>query len=145
MCRTCFEAQNACHTWPHAVEFPIRKYHLEGGIAYWHTTPTDNNKWENILQLYNRLILIEYSPVTALNRAFAFSKVYGNERAVKEVEKLHLSESNYYHELLGYLYSSIDINSAIKHYKKAIDLTKSKTEQRTLKQEIDRLVLMKEK
>ncbi len=22
--RTCFEAQNACHTWPHAVEFPIR-------------------------------------------------------------------------------------------------------------------------
>jgi RNA polymerase sigma-70 factor (ECF subfamily) len=123
----------------------ISKYHLEGGIAYWHTTPTDNNKWENILQLYNRLILIEYSPVTALNRAFAFSKVYGNERAVKEVEKLHLSESNYYHELLGYLYSSIDINSAIKHYKKAIDLTKSKTEQRTLKQEIDRLVLMNEK
>ncbi len=22
--RTCFEAQNSCHTWPHAVEFPIR-------------------------------------------------------------------------------------------------------------------------
>ena len=23
--RTCFEAQNSCHTWPHAVEFPIRE------------------------------------------------------------------------------------------------------------------------
>ena len=23
--RTCFEAQNSCHTWPHAVEFPIRR------------------------------------------------------------------------------------------------------------------------
>jgi hypothetical protein len=22
--RTCFEAKNYCHTWPHAVEFPIR-------------------------------------------------------------------------------------------------------------------------
>ena len=24
--RTCFEAQNSCHTWPHAVEFPIRSW-----------------------------------------------------------------------------------------------------------------------
>lgn len=122
----------------------ISKYHLEAGIAYWHTTPTDNHKWENILQLYNRLILIEYSPITALNRAFAFSRVYGNEKAIQEVEKLNLSESNYYHELLGYLYSGIDINNAIRHYTKAIDLTKSKTEQKTLKKEIDRLLKIKE-
>ena len=122
----------------------ISKYHLEAGIAYRHTTPTDNNKWEHILQLYNRLVIIEYSPVTALNRAFAFSKVYGNEMAIKEVEKLNLSESNYYHELLGYLYSNIDINISIQHYTKAIDLTKSKIEQETLKQEIDRLLQMKE-
>lgn len=122
----------------------ISKYHLEAGIAYWHTTPTDNNKWEHILQLYNRLVIIEYSPVTALNRAFAFSKVYGNEMAIKEVEKLNLSESNYYHELLGYLYSNIDVNTSIQHYTKAIDLTKSKIEQETLKQEIDRLLQMKE-
>ncbi|RQP15227.1 MAG: RNA polymerase subunit sigma, partial [Parapedobacter sp.] len=122
----------------------ISKYHLEAGVAYWHTTPTDNNKWEHILQLYNRLVIIEYSPVTALNRAFAFSKVYGNEMAIKEVEKLNLSESNYYHELLGYLYSNIDVNTSIQHYTKAIDLTKSKIEQETLKQEIDRLLQMKE-
>lgn len=122
----------------------ISKYHLEAGIAYWHTTPTDNNKWEHILQLYNRLVIIEYSPVTALNRAFAFSKVYGNEMAIKEVEKLNLSESNYYHELLGCLYSNIDVNTSIQHYTKAIDLTKSKIEQETLKQEIDRLLQMKE-
>lgn len=122
----------------------ISKYHLEAGIAYWHTTTTDNNKWEHILKLYNRLVIIEYSPVTALNRAFAFSKVYGNEKAIKEVEKLNLPESNYYHELLGYLYSNIDINTSIQHYTKAIDLTKSKIEQETLKQEIDRLLQMKE-
>src|SRR5690606_36294486 len=122
----------------------ISKYHLEAGIAYWHTTPTDNNKWEHILQLYNRLVIIEYAPVTALNRAFAFSKVYGNEMAIKEVEKLNLSESNYYHELLGCLYSNIDVNTSIQHYTKAIDLTKSKIEQETLKQEIHRLLHMKE-
>lgn len=81
----------------------ISKYHLEAGIAYWHTTPTDENKWQHILQLYNQLILIEYSPITALNRTFAFAKVYGNESAIQEAEKLNLNENNYYHSLLGYL------------------------------------------
>src|SRR5690606_26315853 len=60
----------------------VSKYHLEAGIAYWHTTPTDKDKWQHILQLYNRLILIEYSPITALNRTFAFAKVYGNKKAI---------------------------------------------------------------
>ena len=46
----------------------VSKYHLEAGIAYWHTTPTGQNKWQHILQLYNQLIDINYSPVTALNR-----------------------------------------------------------------------------
>ncbi|MEA5127612.1 MAG: DUF6596 domain-containing protein [Proteiniphilum sp.] len=121
----------------------ISKYHLEASIAYWHTTPTDDNKWEHILQLYNKLLLIEYSPVTALNRTFAFSKVYGYEKAIKEVERLNLPESNYFHELLGYLYSNVDIDTAIQHYTKAIELTKSKIEQETLKQEINRLLLLK--
>ena len=71
----------------------ISKYHLEAGIAYWHTTPTEENKWEHILQLYNQLIQIEYSPMTALNRTFAFAKVYGYEKAIKEAEKLNLIES----------------------------------------------------
>ena len=56
----------------------ISKYHLEAGIAYWHTIKADSKeKWENILQLYNRLLLIEYSPIAALNRTFALSKANG--------------------------------------------------------------------
>lgn len=117
----------------------VSKYHLEAGIAYWHTTSTDNEKWQHILQLYNQLILIEYSPIIALNRTFAFAKVYGNEKALSEAEKLNLTESNYYHELLGYLYANTDIDTAIMHYTKAISLTKSKAEQHTLYKEIERL------
>jgi len=117
----------------------ISKYHFEAGIAYWHTTPTDQNKWQHILQLYDQLILIEYSPITALNRTFAFAKVYGHNKAISEAEKLKLTESNYYHELLGYLYADTDIKKAICHYKQAISLTKSKTEQQTLIREIERL------
>ena len=110
----------------------ISKYHLEAGIAYWHTTPTDENKWQHILQLYNQLILIEYSPITALNRTFAFTKVYGNKKAIGEAEKINLIDNNYYHELLGYLYSDTNTAKAIFHYGQAIKLTKSKTEIKTL-------------
>lgn len=118
----------------------ISKYHVEAGIAYWHTAPIDGNKWQHILQLYNQLVLIEYSPMTALNRAFAFAKVYGKEKGIQETEKLKLTESPYYHELLGYLYTDVKTDQAVSHYKRAIQLTKSDTEKQTLAKELVRLV-----
>jgi RNA polymerase sigma-70 factor (ECF subfamily) len=117
----------------------VSKYHLEATIAYWHTTPTDQDKWQHILQLYNQLIIIEYSPVTALSRTFAFAKVYGHEKAIKEAEKLNLDEHAYYHSLLGYMYADINIDKAIHHYEKAVGLTKSRMEKQTLSKEIKRL------
>ena len=117
----------------------ISKYHLEAAIAYWHTTPTGENKWQHILQLYNQLILIEYSPVTALNRVFAFAKVYGHEKAIPEAEKLDLENNNHYYSLLGYLYANIDTDKSVSHYRQAVALTKSKIEIQTLTKEIERL------
>lgn len=117
----------------------VSKYHLEAGIAYWHTTPTGESKWQHILQLYNRLVLIEYSPVTALNRMFAFSKVYGNKKAIFEAEKLKLITNNYYYQLLAYLYSETDIAKAVEYYQQAIQLTKSKAEKQTLVKRISQL------
>lgn len=114
----------------------ISKYHLEAGIAYWHTSAAGKEKWQHILPLYNELTIIEYSPVTALNRAFAFSKVYGNEKALAETEKLNLTSNGYYHSLLGYLYSELNIDKAIHHYEEAIRLTKSKQEKQTLEKHI---------
>src|SRR5690554_3876899 len=115
------------------------KYHLEAAIAYWHTTSEEESKWKHVLQLYNQLILVEYSPVTALNRTFALAKVQGCEKAIAEAEELHLESSNYYHELLGFLYSKIDIDKAILHFTQAIRLTESKTERQILMKEIARL------
>lgn len=122
----------------------VSKYHLEAGIAYWHTTPTDKNKWNHILQLYNKLVLIEYSPVTALNRTFALAKVYGNKQGIEEAEKLGLADNNYYHSLLGYLYKDIDIQKAISHYKTALIQTKSKAEKSVLTRQIRRLTGIEE-
>lgn len=78
----------------------ISKYHLEAGIAYWHTQKGDTKeKWENILQLYNLLLQLEYSPIAALNRTYALSRANGIPEAIVEAEKLNLQANHYYFTL----------------------------------------------
>src|SRR5690349_12904983 len=91
----------------------LSKYHLEAAIAYWNTQKDDTReKWEAILQLYNRLLQIEYAPVAALNRTYALSKANGKEEAIKEAEKLNLTNNHFYYTLLGELYRGIDDHKA---------------------------------
>jgi len=117
----------------------ISKYHLEASIAYWHTAPDPKNKWQNILMMYDSLLLIESSPVAALNRVFAYAKVNGNESAIAEAEKLNITGNAQYHALLGYLFTGIDVSEAIRHYQLAVDLSASNTEKRQLNKAIARL------
>jgi RNA polymerase sigma factor (sigma-70 family) len=54
----------------------LSKYHLEAGIAYWHTQKADTSeKWESILQLYNQLLQIEYSPWLHLTAHLRFQRL----------------------------------------------------------------------
>jgi len=117
----------------------VSKYHLEAAIAYWHTTPVAENKWRNILQLYDNLLIIAYSPMVALNRVFALAKVHGHQRAIIETEQLSLPDNHQYHSLLGYLYAPADHQQAIRHYQRAIELSASKTEKQLLRKEIEKL------
>lgn len=101
----------------------ITKYHLEASIAYWHCTKIEvANKWQNILQLYNRLLLIDYSPMVALNRTFALSKVHGKQVAITEAEKINLKDNHLYFALLGNLYTDIDNAKAIHNFEIALRL-----------------------
>ena len=101
----------------------------------------------NILSIFSAeslnlyfFIIIEYSSVIALNRTFAYGKVYGKEKAIVEAEKLGLQNNRYYHELLGYLYTDINNQKAIAHYQRAITLSKSPNERTTLQKQIEQLV-----
>ena len=118
----------------------LSKYHLEATIAYWHTIKADmKEKWENILQLYNKLLQIEYSPVAALNRTFALSKVNGKEEAIIEAEKLALTDNQFYFVLLGELYTGTDNKKAKEHFSKAFSLAKTETDKKTIRKKIDEL------
>lgn len=118
----------------------LSKYHLEAGIAYWHTIKEDTQeKWENILQLYNRLLVMEYSPIAALNRTYVLSKVYGKQQAITEAEKLSLTANHFYYILLGELYSGIDDAKAKQHFVQAYALAKTQTDKHTIGKKIEKL------
>lgn len=102
----------------------ISKYHLEASIAYWHCTPVDPpDKWEKILQLYNKRLQLEYSPAAALNRTYALARADGKAAALREIEKINLPENPLYQTLLGYLYTDGDNEKALSHYRLAVSLS----------------------
>lgn len=118
----------------------LSKYHLEAAIAYWNTRKEDTNeKWENILQLYNRLLQVEYSPVAALNRTFALSKARGKKEAITEAEKLLLTNNHFYFVLLGELYTGINNRKAKEHFSKAFSLARTETDKKTIQKKLEQL------
>lgn len=115
----------------------LSKYHLEAAIAFFHTSKTDTKeKWENILQLYNRLLVTEYSPIAALNRTFALAKARTKEEAITEAEKLDLEDNHLYHALLGELYRGINNQSAISHLERALAQAQSDADRTVLRKKL---------
>lgn len=118
----------------------ISRYHIEASIAWWHTSKADTiEKWTQILQLYNQLLRIEYTPVAALNRTYALAKVKGNAHAIIAAEALKLTDNHFYYLLLGVLYSDIDRKKALDNFLKAHSLAKTNADRQTIQQRIDQL------
>jgi RNA polymerase sigma-70 factor (ECF subfamily) len=115
----------------------LSKYHVEAGIAYWHTIKDDNKeKWVNILQLYNKLLDLEYSPMAALNRTYALYRANGKEEAIKEAEKLNLLDNHFYYVLLGEIYLGVNDLKAVECLRTALSLAKSETAKKIVLEKI---------
>lgn len=118
----------------------LSKYHLEANIAYWHSSKIENpKKWDNILQAYNQLLLIEYSPITALNRTYALAQVKGKHPAIIEAEKLNLKDNHFYFSLLGYLHTDIDNAKAISYFEMAQQKAKTDSDKSLLNKKLNDL------
>jgi len=116
----------------------VSSYHLEARIAYWHCMKEDTKeKWEDILHLYDKLLLINYSPSVALNRVFALFKAKGSQPALVELEKLKLENNHFYFLLLGEIYKNIDDRKAKFNFQKAYSLAKTQPEKEIIKKKID--------
>ena len=106
------------------------RYHFEAFIAYWHTRTNieEQQKWQNILVLYDRLLALEKSPIITLNRTYALSKVKDKVLAINEAKKINLVGNPLYHSLMAELYTGIDKKLQIVELQKAIAVSKNKND-----------------
>jgi predicted RNA polymerase sigma factor len=116
----------------------LTKYHLEANIAYWHCVKEDTaEKWEAILQLHNQLLMLEYSPVAALNRTYALARVSGKAAALAEALKLKLDGNPYYFALLGVLWTGVDDIRARDCYGRAMELARTEADRAVMRSRYD--------
>lgn len=113
------------------------KYHLEAAIAFWHTQIESQKKWENVLQLYNQLLQIEYSPLAALNRTYALAKARNKAAGLQAALKLGLDSHALYHCLLAELHD--DPEEARNHLEQALTLTHSEHEKTIITRKLESL------
>ncbi|MDB6064365.1 MAG: sigma factor, subfamily protein [Pedosphaera sp.] len=113
----------------------LSEYHLQAGIAAAHCAAEDYSAtdWKQILGLYDRLIELNNSPVIALNRAVAISKVHGPLAALEAMETLRGVESMkaYYlfHAVLGQFHLELEyVELGHKHLRRALELTTVQSE-----------------
>ncbi|TAN11744.1 MAG: RNA polymerase subunit sigma [Chitinophagaceae bacterium] len=120
----------------------ITSYHIEAQIAFRHSIKKDTRqKWISILDLYDQLLKINYSPAVALNRIYALYKVHGPQLALLEAELLKLENNHFYFLILGELYSNIDKELAKSHFQHACSLAKTQTEKSEIQKKIGELDL----
>jgi predicted RNA polymerase sigma factor len=132
--------KGAFHLRLSATGSSLSRYHLEANIAYWHTIKEDTTeKWESILQLFNHLLVLEYSPIAALNRTYALARVKGNATAIIEAEKLQLTNNHYYFTLLGELYKTIDPEKSLENLNNALRLAKTQVDKQVIISKIEKL------
>src|SRR5260221_8149660 len=81
-------AQGMAHFARSASGEELTRYHLEAGIAACHCAAPDfdSTDWQRILALYDRLVLMDHSPVVALNRAVAVANVHGASAGIASVK-----------------------------------------------------------
>ncbi|HLU93239.1 MAG TPA: sigma-70 family RNA polymerase sigma factor [Membranihabitans sp.] len=115
-------------------------YYFEASIAYWHTVENSHpDKWTSILSLYDILLSAYTSPIVALNRLWAYSKVHGNISAIREAGKLDLKTNHFYFILLAELHKSIDPNRSIHYLTEALTICMTDSERSLIKNKIELL------
>ena len=116
-------------------------YQLQALIALAHSdAPSwDETRWPDIVQIYDRLLEFNDSPVVRLNRAIAVWHVAGAERALRELEPLATELDGYhlYHATRGELHRDLGrTDDARAADRRALDLTENPAERALLERRL---------
>ena len=129
-------ARGMFHLAQSAAGSEISAYHLQAGIAACHCAAKDYaaTDWRQILELYDRLVAFDHSPVVALNRAVALAEGHGPQagiEAVSAIQNLPSLESYYLlYAVLGEFELRLHhFRAAAAHFQKSLQLAEIKAEQ----------------
>lgn len=113
----------------------VSAYHLQAGIAACHCSAPDyqSTDWQQILALYDRLIMQDDSAVIALNRAVALAQVNGPKAGLEAVAKIRDQGSLDSYYLLYVVLGEFELQlnhreAAANHLRMALQLTELKSE-----------------
>jgi RNA polymerase sigma-70 factor (ECF subfamily) len=129
-------ARGMFHLTRSAAGKEITEYHLQAGIAACHCAAKEyaSTDWRQILELYDRLVEFDDSPVVALNRAVAVAEVRGPEAGIDAVGAIRHRQSlaSYYllYAVLGEFEARLNrTQAAAAHFRKSLQLTEIRSEQ----------------
>ncbi|MGB4847988.1 MAG: sigma-70 family RNA polymerase sigma factor [Saprospiraceae bacterium] len=122
----------------------ISVYHVLATISAYHCSAADfeSTDWTSILALYDKLLLIDPSPLVMLNRAIAFAKVNGEKKAIEELKRIEknpaLQSYHLFHSTLAEFYLQSNLfQEAGSSLKKAIDLSSLSIEKEWLQKKLE--------
>ena len=104
----------------------VSEYHLEAGIAACHSTAADeaSTNWPRILALYDQLVTLTSSPIAAMNRAVAVSRVHGPQAGLAALDEItdrsKLEAYHLFHVIRGTFAAEIGNQAAaLLHFRQA--------------------------
>lgn len=125
----------------------VTAFHLEAGIAACHASAAawESTDWTAIVALYDELLALTRSPVVALNRAVAVSRLEGALSGLAALEAIDNLAALDGYPLLPAIQAELwrqagDTDRAIECYRAALGLARSAPEQRWLTSRLSLLV-----
>jgi len=119
-------------------------YHILAAISAYHCSARDfeSTDWKSILSLYDKLVLLDGSPLVLLNRAIVLSKLNGPLSALNELKKIEetsaLEAYHLFHSTRGEFYLQLNnLNEASESFRKAIALSPLQAEKEHLQRRLD--------
>jgi RNA polymerase sigma-70 factor (ECF subfamily) len=117
------------------------EYHLQAAIAAIHARAEDRDSvdWSSVLDLYDRLFAMNPSPVVALNRAVAVSRVRGPADALLSIEALKKMDGYYlFHTVRGHLLLELNrYAEAADCFREALSCRCSEPERRFIRRKME--------
>lgn len=122
----------------------LTAFHLEAGIAACHAVAPryDDTDWARIVDLYDTLVVLKPTPIVALNRAIALSRLHGPRAGIAAIETIADDPllARYYllPATLGELASeSGDLVRAAEHFRAALACECTGPERRFLQRRLE--------